>query len=441
MGSKGHRERDLVRSLTPQMWVAGTALAVLSAAANMAGPLYPAYQHMLDMSDLTMTALYATFAVVAVPSLLLFGPAADALGRKPVLTTGLACAFGGTLLFVVGGGVPVLFLGRVLLGIGLGMGTGAGIAMMVQASPPLRPTRGSTLATLTFVGGSGAGPLMTGVLSQYLPAPTIVPFAVMMGLVALTLLLVLTLDGPGLPTRQRWRPTRPEVPASMRHSFVIAAITGFLGWTVAGVFLALLPSVIASVMATPNRTVSGLVVGVVLLCSALSQLVAPRLEPRAAQTIGLTALAIGMTLLVGSYLPLFAGARALILMAVAAVVCGCGHGISYWGASREVDALTPHRSRAGVTAALYLSFYAGAGAPAVLVGMLSLTVPLVTAIPVVSMALVLCIVAFLPVPSLVQTPVLDRSRRQIPRTREPEDSQRSTGGERHTPRGRLRLGP
>src|SRR5699024_3325046 len=298
MGSKGRQRRNVVRFPAPvrQMWVAGAVLAVLSAAANMAGPLYPAYQQMWAMSDLTMTALYATFAVVAVPSLLLFGPAADALGRKPVLVIGLACALGGTVLFAVDGGVPVLFLGRVLLGVGLGMGTGAGVAMMVEASPPLRPTLGSTSATLVFVGGSGFGPLMAGTAARSLPA------------------------------RQRWRPTRPAVPVSMRHSFVIAGITGFLGWTVAGVFLALLPSVTESVMATPNRAVSGAVVGAVLLCSALSQPVAPRLEPRAAQTIGLTALAVGMTLLVSSYLPLFDGGRALVLVAVAAVISGCGHG-------------------------------------------------------------------------------------------------------------------
>src|SRR5699024_12837735 len=94
--------------------------------------------------------------------------------------------------------------------------------------------------------------------------PTTVPFVVMSVLVILTLASVCTLDGPLLPARQRWRPTRPAVPVSMRHSFVIAGITGFLGWTVAGGFLALLPSVTESVMATPNRAVSGAVGGAVV---------------------------------------------------------------------------------------------------------------------------------------------------------------------------------
>lgn len=414
MHDTGHRRGSAARARGPawQMWVAGTALAVLSAAANMASPLYPAYQQSLGMSDLTMTALYATFAAAAVPSLLLFGAAADAVGRKPVLIAGLACAFAGTALFAASGGIAGLFLGRLLLGVALGTGTGAGIAVMVESAPPQRPTRGSTLTTLAFVGGSGGGPLMAGLLAQRLPAPATTPFVAMLGLVAAVGLLVLTLHGPTLPAARRWRPTPPAVPPAARRTFAIAGVTGFLGWAVVGIFLALLPSVAEAVTTAPNPAASGTVVGALLLCSALSQPAASRLEPRAAQSIGLTALAIGMTLLVSSYLPLFSGGWALGVMAVAAVVCGCGHGISYWGAAREVDVLVGHRHRAGVTAALYLSFYAGAGIPAVGVGLLSLAVPLMTAIQAVSMVIVLCTVAFLPVPGLVQTPVLNRSEGQ-----------------------------
>lgn len=391
------------------MSVAATALAVLSAAANMASPLYPTYQQVLGMSDLTLTALYATFAAAAVPSLLLFGPAADAVGRKPVLAASIACAFLGTLPFAVSGDITALFLGRVLLGVGLGMGTGAGIAVMVEFAPPGQGSRGSTLATLAFVGGSGAGPLMAGVVGRYLPDPTTTPFAVMLGLLVVTGALVPTLHGPLLPRKQRWRPTRPEVPPAIRHSFALAGVSGFLGWAVVGVFLALLPSVAESVLATPNLAASGAVVGAVLMCSALSQAAAPRLDPRAAQTIGVTALAVGMTLLVSSYLPLFTGGSALALMVAAAFVSGCGHGLSYWGAAREVDTLTRDHSRAGVTAALYLSFYAGAGIPAVGVGLLSLSMPLAAAILVFSLVIVLCTVVFVPVPSLARTPVLNRA--------------------------------
>ena len=103
---------------THQLWVAGAALAVLSAAANMASPLYPTFQQLHGMSDLMMTALYATFAAAALPALMLFGSAADALGRRPVLLAGLAAAAADPTLFALDIiGVAGLFLGRVLVGV------------------------------------------------------------------------------------------------------------------------------------------------------------------------------------------------------------------------------------------------------------------------------------------------------------------------------------
>lgn len=394
-----------------QLWAGAAALFLLSAAANMASPLYPLYQQAYRMPDVTMTLLYATFAATAIPALLLFGSAADALGRKPVLLAGLCCAAGGTALFAVDGvGVSGLFVARVLLGVGLGLGTGAGIAFMVEASPAHRPALGSTGATIAFVAGTGGGPVLAGLLAAR-TSTMAVPFLVMLAALGLGALLVATLRTGRPLVRQRWRPTWPAVPAQMRSSFTISAVTGFLGWCAVGVFLALLPSMAESVMADPSPAVSGILAGAVLLVSALSQLWAPHLQPRAAQTVGLSALAIGTALLLSSSLPLFTSTGVLAVMAAAALITGAGHGISYWGAGRETDSLTPPNGRAGVTAALYLAFYAGAGMPAVGVGVLSMTTSLTWAITLVSLIMMLAMIAFLPVPSLVQTTIF-RPRRQ-----------------------------
>lgn len=384
-----------------QLWVGALVLASLSAAANMASPLYPTYQQAYDMSEMTMTALYATFAASALPALLLFGSAADALGKRPVLLGGLVCAAAGTGLFAADiAGVPGLFLARVLLGIGLGLGTGAGIALLVEASPLSRPSLGSTLATVAFVAGTGAGPGMAGVVAEFSGATTTAPFVIMLGVLGLATAAVGLLRVQRPQLRQRWRPTWPAVPAATRSSFSIAAVSGFLGWSAVGVFLALLPSVAESVLDEPSLAISGTVVATVLLVSATSQLVAVRFSPRTAQTLGLTGLACGMALLLSSYLPIFTQRGALVCMAVAAVATGFGHGLSYWGANRESDVLTPDQHRAGVTAAMYLAFYAGAGLPALAVGLLTLNASLPAAIMVITMILMFATITFLPVPGL-----------------------------------------
>src|SRR5699024_12057106 len=138
-----------------------------------------------------------------------------------------------------------------------------------------------------------------------------------------------------------------------------------------GIFLALLPSMADSALSDPNALTSGMIVGSVLVISAICQLIAPILEPRAAQTIGLSLLGLGSALLLSSNLSSLGSASALTLMAVAAVMTGSGHGLSYWGANREIDSLAPQSRRAGLTSALYLPFYAGAGLPAVGGGIIS----------------------------------------------------------------------
>ncbi|MDN6748419.1 MAG: hypothetical protein L0L93_15715, partial [Brevibacterium sp.] len=143
--------------------------------------------------------------------------------------------------------------------------------------------------------------------------------------------------------------------------------------------------------------------------SAASQLVAPRLQPRAAQTIGLTLMGLGAALLLSSNLPSLGAATALVLMAAAAVATGAGHGLSYWGANRETDLLTPSRQRAGITAALYLAFYAGAGLPAIVVGAIAIGTSLIDAIMIFTLVLLLAVIVFIPVPSLALT-TIRRSR-------------------------------
>ncbi|MCF2571240.1 MFS transporter [Brevibacterium sp. UCMA 11754] len=422
-----------IRGSRRQLWIGAAVLFALSAAANLASPLYPHFKFAYAMTDWTMTALYATYVISCLPALLLFGSAADAFGRKPVLLAAIGSVSVGTALFTVDTiGVSGLFAGRVLTGVGLGLGTGAGIALMVEASPARRAWLGSTAATMSFVLGTGAGPIIAGVVSEMTAGPTsgttslVAPFWVMLALLIVTGLLVITLRFHSPMTRQRWRPTWPSVPGPMRSSFYIAAVTGLLGWALLGLFLALLPSMTETTLPESSTLTSGLIVGTVLVISAASQLLAPKLQPRAAQTIGLTLLGLGAALLLSSNLPSLGAATALVLMTTAAVATGTGHGLSYWGANREIDMLTPSRHRAGITAALYLAFYTGAGLPAIVVGAIAIGTSLIDAIMIFTLVLLLAVIVFIPVPSLALTTVR-RSRAEAAAAREAD---RHSG---HTP--------
>ncbi len=171
-----------------------------------------------------------------------------------------------------------------------------------------------------------------------------------------------------------WRPTRPRIPAGLRRLFGAAAATGFLAWTTAGLFLAVIPAVLSRHAGIDNLAVIGGIVGAVLAFSVLSQPLVARCGARPAQLVGLGALLLSLGVLA------LTGGGSLPVTLLAAVAAGLGHGLAYGGSSTAVDMAAPDEQRATISSALYLAFYLGAGVPAVAVGIVTLWYPLTAAI-------------------------------------------------------------
>src|SRR4051794_15461438 len=87
-------------------WFAGMA------SSNLATPLYAVYEHDYGFSSAVLTLVFATYALVLAPSLLVFGQLSDRLGRRRVMAAGFATATLGVLLFAAAAGLPWLFAAR-----------------------------------------------------------------------------------------------------------------------------------------------------------------------------------------------------------------------------------------------------------------------------------------------------------------------------------------
>lgn len=351
-------------------------LAAASAAANMSAPLYPLYQQTFSLSPALLTVLYATYALVTIPALLAFGPAFDVLGRRPVLAIGAGATAVGAALLTTATGLWVLLAGRAVLGLALGAAIGAAPAAMVETEPNGNRHRASLLVTLAFVVGTGAGPILTGVLAEYAPAPLRLPYLVLLVLLLPAAVGLAAMGRIGRERRtRRWRPTRPSVPAGIRHNFAIAATSGALAWAVAALFLSLLPSFLATALSTTNQAATGGIVTGMLAVSAAAQLAGQRLPARAAQATGLAGLIAGLTGLIA------AGATgSLAAILAATVLAGAGHGLAFLGAMTEITTLAPPGRRGEVTASAYVIIYAAVAAPVVGAGLLATYAGLVPAV-------------------------------------------------------------
>ncbi|MGI5471818.1 MFS transporter [Streptomyces sp. CA-132043] len=381
-------------------------LVVLTFGAYLPSSLYPGHQAGLHADDLTMTLLHAVFALFSAPALLLLSPVSDAFGPRPVLRAGIVLAALGSACFAFGPGPAWLVVGRAAQGLALGATTGAAATLVSGETAGRGLRRGAVLAGIAFVAGTASGAAVGGFLAQYAPAPYVLPFLLHLVLLALAAYRVsaLATTAAAAPGGRR-RPTVPRVPRGMRAAFATASAVGFLAWTTAGLFLAIIPALLAG-SGHDNTAVTGSVLGAVLVCSALTQPLVGRLGTRRAQLAGLAALLAGLALL-----SLTAG-RSTALTLVAAVVAGAGHGLAHAGAAAAVDAKAPDRARSALTGALYLSFYLGAGLPAVAVGLLAVPFS-----PTTATSLVTSLAALLVLVTSVAVAEVDRAPSGRTRTR------------------------
>lgn len=362
----------------PRVIVTGAFWSMLLCA-NLATPLYAGFRERFGFSTAVLTLIFAVYALVLMPSLVLFGQVSDRLGRRPVIAAGLVVQIGALVVFATAGGVVWLFVARALQGLGQGMMSGAATAALAELVSGGDTRRPALLATLAQSGGSAAGPLLSGVLAQWAGDPYVLPFvAGMVICTALIAALTLVPETGRRDSRAGWRIRRPQVPAEIRGDFLRVGITAAAVWAVAaGLFLSVIPSYAATEFGTDDLALLGLLTAVLLGTSCLVQVLVRRgAPPVQAQAGGLVLLALGLLGLV------LAHWLAPGLIVVGAVLAGAGHGLAFLAAQDNLTQIAPAEQRAEISAAFYVCIYLGVAVPVIGIGILAATISLFTGIAI-----------------------------------------------------------
>ena len=358
------------------------ALASLLLGANLASPLYGVYRERFGFNSLVLTLVFAVYALVLAPSLLLFGELSDRVGRRPVILGGLVAGTIALGLFALATSVAWLFAARIVQGVSVGMAGGAATAALVELDPEGDRRHAALLATLAQTIGGAAGPLLTGILAEWLPAPRVLCYLVgMLGCVTAAALL-LAMPEPGEPRGGSWNLPRPSVPSDIRVAFARVAATGAAVWAVVALFFSVVPSFATERIGTHSLALLGAISSIVLICSSISQ-VASRdtIEPRIAQAVGLGLLTAGLAALV-----LASVTDSAIVLIAASALAGTGHGLGFLGAQDDLNRLAPPERRGEINAALYTCIYLGIALPVIGVGILADLTTLTTAVVVFALA-------------------------------------------------------
>lgn len=349
-----------------------TAVAAYAFAATMLGttlptPLYSLYQKRFGFSELVITVIFATYAAGVIAALLVFGRLSDEVGRRPVLLLGLALSALSAAAFLIARGLPLLLVGRFLSGLSAGIFTGTATATIVDLAGRGGRGRATLLASAANMGGLGCGPLLAGLLAQWVLLPLHMPFWVDIGL------LIPAGAGVALmpePVRARGRPKLRiqtlSVPRAMRGVFVRSSLTAFAGFAVLGLSTAVSPAFLGRELSVKSEAVVGVVVFGVFLASTFGQLLLERLPHRFAVPAGCVGLIAGMGLLA------FALAEASLPVLIAGIMlAGAAQGLGFRAALADVNDAAPEHQRGAVASSFFVVAYLAISAPVVGEGILS----------------------------------------------------------------------
>jgi MFS family permease len=346
-------------------WLLALVLALLLSAASAPSPLYGIYQALWNFSPLTLTAIYASYALGGLATLLTTGRLSDHLGRRRVLSIGLAVQALAMLLFVVAGDVLLLFAARILSGVGIGIAVGAISGWLLDLSPPDDPQLGSVVNGAGPLLGLGGGALVAGLLVQYGPDPLHLVYWLLGGACLVAILVLMAI--PDLVNRRPgWRASmRPTVgiPPSARAMFVAAtpAIVGM--WALGGLYLALGPSLAAEMLTTDSRVAGGLVIFALAGTGAVASFVFRRADPSRLLVRGSVVVICGVTV---SLLGVLSGSLAILY--AGSVVAGIGLGAGFSAFVRVTAPLVAPERRGALVAAIYVVTYLSFSVPTIIGG-------------------------------------------------------------------------
>jgi len=359
-------------------------------------PLYGYYAAKWHFSSISLTAVFAVYALALLCTLLTAGSVSDAVGRRPVILAAMALQAASTAMFLAADGLAMLYLARIAQGLATGLVTAAVAATLIDLQSPQRPGSGALVNAVTPAFGLGAGALVAGGLVQYGPAPARLIYLVELAALVLLAAALAVVPEPVRERRSLRLTLKVSVPEGARAPFVSALPALVAAWALGGLYLSLGPSLSAILTHSGNRLSDAAVVVVLTFTGGLASLIVHRWPARRTMLAGCGVLAAGVGLTV-----LAITTRSGALFYLGTFVAGAGFGSSFLGAFRTLAALASPETRGGLVAAIYLVAYLAFSIPAVLAGIMASHLGLRTT--AVVYGLVLAALAGLAVPAIARS--------------------------------------
>ncbi|MDI5963454.1 MFS transporter [Streptantibioticus silvisoli] len=353
------------RRLPPNvaLYVLASITISFLASSSAPTPLYAVYQAEWGFDPITTTVVFGVYAVAVLFGLLTLGKLSDHVGRRPVLLAALAVQATSMIVFATADGVPGLMVGRIVQGLATGAALGAIGAGMMDIDRP----RGTITNAVVPGIGTASGALVSGLVVQFLPAPTRLVYLGLLAVFVLQAVAVALLAETVTRKPGALASLAPEIklPRAVRRPMLVAAPVLFAVWALAGLYGSLGPSLARQLTGSSSEVIGGLILFVLAGVAAVSVLILRKAATRTVMLTGILALIAGVTLTLVSIRD-----SSPTGFFVGTAIAGVGFGSGFQGGIRTVMPLArPHES-SGVLSLLFVVSYLGMGVPTVIAGFL-----------------------------------------------------------------------
>ena len=347
---------------------------ILLMGATIPTPLYGIYRSEFALSQISITLIYAAYSVGVVPTLFFFGPLGDAIGRKTLIVLAVVISIIGTAVIGLAPGLEWLIIGRLAQGVGIGAVLGNATAALVELEPHGNKQRASQVASMALLGGLGLGPLIAGLMAQYLYYPTLLPYILEIILLIFVLLLVLTIKGVSSGSDAGFHIRRPTIPQA-KWSFISASLASAIVLAMSGLYFSLAPSYAQNILNTHNIAVGGVISSTMVFTSVLVQYILWDRFPIRLELFGLLSVIVGLIfiLLTNTY-------HYFLIFITGAVISGIGFGTTFMGAVNIINRISPEDKRGDVSSSFYAISYFALGIPIIGLGIAAQYTNLFTAV-------------------------------------------------------------
>lgn len=351
----------------------GFRLVLIATMAMMAGasapsPFYPILQVRFGFAPVTITVVFAVYAVALLVLLLVGGSLSDHVGRRPVLSAGFGLLAISVFLFWQADTAQAFIASRIAQGGASGLLLSALSATVVDVEPSHKPGSAAAWNAVSAMAGLAVGGLVSGfVLLVFEDGGATLVFGTLLVTYLLIAGAIWCLPETSPRHDGAWASLRPRasLPGNMRKAFVYSAPAIFAGWATGGLYLSLGPVIVATQFHEGSHLARGLVVTLLAGSGAIAGFLMRNHTGRSLTLYGTTSLVLGSVLAIGAI-----ATGSLWAYYVAVAITGTGFGTAFSGALQSLLPLIQSGERAYVLSSIFMVCYSAFSIPAVVAGLL-----------------------------------------------------------------------